>query len=80
MPEMFLESNVDYNGQHFALIPFGTGKRTCPGISFALASLLYQFDWDLPNGMKGKSDMYEINGIAVHRKLDLITEARSHYV
>ncbi|XP_078175103.1 cytochrome P450 71A1-like [Carex rostrata] len=88
MPERFLGSNVDYNGQHFGLIPFGTGRRTCPGISFAmatisfaLASLLYHFDWDLPDGMKGKPlDMSEVNGISVHRKLDLILEARSHSV
>ncbi|XP_078174667.1 cytochrome P450 71A1-like [Carex rostrata] len=84
MPERFLGSNVDYNGQHFGLIPFGTGRRTCPGISFAmttvgftLANLLYHFDWDLPDGMKGKPlDMSEINGIMVHRKLDLILEAK----
>ncbi|XP_078174665.1 cytochrome P450 71A1-like isoform X2 [Carex rostrata] len=88
MPERFLGSNVDYNGQHFGLIPFGTGRRTCPGMSFAmatvgftLASLLYHFDWDLPDEMKGKPlDMSEDNGISVHRKLDLILEARPHSV
>ncbi|XP_078182837.1 cytochrome P450 71A1-like [Carex rostrata] len=86
MPERFLGSNVDYNGQHFGLIPFGTGRRACPGISFAmatvsfvLASLLYHFDWDLPNGTKGKPfDMSEISGLTVHRKLDLILEARPY--
>ncbi|KAJ3701047.1 hypothetical protein LUZ61_004752 [Rhynchospora tenuis] len=86
MPERFLCSNVDYKGQHFGLIPFGVGRRICPAIgfaqatiSFALASLLHHFDWDLPNVMKGKPlDMSEINGISVHKKLDLILEAQPY--
>jgi cytochrome P450 len=88
MPERFMGSNVDYKGLHFGLIPFGVGRRTCPGIGFAeaiigfaLASLLYHFDWNLPNGMKGKPlDMSEINGISVHKKQNLILEARPHCV
>lgn len=88
MPERFLGSNVDYKGLHFGLIPFGVGRRTCPGIvftvttiGFALASLLYHFDWDLPSGMKGKPiDMSEINGVSVTKRLDLIVEARKHSV
>jgi cytochrome P450 len=86
LPERFLGSNVDYKGMNSGLIPFGVGRRICPGIGFAsatiglaLASLLYHFDWDLPNGMKGKPlDMSEINGISVHKKLNLILEARPH--
>ncbi|KAJ4765651.1 hypothetical protein LUZ62_076026 [Rhynchospora pubera] len=88
MPERFLGSNVDYKGQHFGLIPFGIGRRICPGIGFAtetivfaLATLLHHFDWDLPNVIKGKPlDMSEIKGITVHRKLELILEAQPYSI
>ncbi|KAL7141996.1 hypothetical protein ABFS83_08G092600 [Erythranthe nasuta] len=53
-PERFLSGphmNVDIRGQDFELIPFGAGRRSCPGISFGLhmlhlvlASLLQAFD------------------------------------
>lgn len=53
-PERFLTTthkDVDVKGQHFELIPFGSGRRACPGISFglqvihlALANLLHAFD------------------------------------
>ncbi|XXG59540.1 hypothetical protein AAC387_Pa04g1610 [Persea americana] len=57
-PERFLGSNVDVKGQDYDLIPFGSGRRICPGMPFALrtlhiilASLLHSFDWKLPDGM-----------------------------
>ncbi|KAF3774806.1 Cytokinin hydroxylase [Nymphaea thermarum] len=36
-PERFLESNMDVHGKHFQLLLFGSGRRICPGISFALS-------------------------------------------
>lgn len=57
-PERFLSSHKDFDvrGQHFELIPFGTGRRVCPGISFALqvmqlilANLLHRFEFATPN-------------------------------
>ncbi|KAL5980749.1 hypothetical protein ACLOJK_028659 [Asimina triloba] len=55
LPERFLNSSITYKGQHFELLPFGSGRRGCPGIHFApplielaLANLLYTFDWELP--------------------------------
>ncbi|KAL3725087.1 hypothetical protein ACJRO7_030147 [Eucalyptus globulus] len=37
-PERFLTSHsgVDALGQHFEFVPFGSGRRSCPGASFAL--------------------------------------------
>ncbi|KAB1220506.1 Cytochrome P450 82A3 [Morella rubra] len=52
-PERFLTThkNVDVRGKHFELMPFGSGRRVCPGISFALqmmpltlATLLQAFE------------------------------------
>ncbi|XP_054818277.1 cytochrome P450 CYP82D47-like isoform X2 [Prosopis cineraria] len=57
-PERFLTThkNVDPRGQHFELIPFGAGRRMCPGVSFALhvtqltlANLLHGFDIATPH-------------------------------
>ncbi|KAK2637746.1 hypothetical protein Ddye_025541 [Dipteronia dyeriana] len=80
IPERFIDSPLDYNGTHFEYLPFGGGRRICPGISFglanieiALAMLLYHFDWKLPNEMKQEDDlnMTEVFGITVKRKDDL---------
>ncbi|CAI0378871.1 unnamed protein product [Linum tenue] len=75
-PERFLESSVDYKGAHFQLLPFGAGRRICPGMSFALANLelplarlLYYFDWKLPDGQENECvDMTETFGATVKRK------------
>ncbi|XP_042483493.1 cytochrome P450 71A1-like [Macadamia integrifolia] len=75
IPERFTSSPVDFKGQDFKYIPFGTGRRSCPGISFAsasseliLANLLYCFDWELPgNARREDLDMIEAFGIALHK-------------
>ncbi|MFS7917509.1 putative costunolide synthase [Helianthus anomalus] len=59
VPERFENSSISYMGSDFELLPFGGGRRICPGIAFgigiienALANLLFHFDWELPNGLK----------------------------
>ncbi|RWW34233.1 hypothetical protein GW17_00000999 [Ensete ventricosum] len=84
-PERFLGSSIiDFKGQDFQLVPFGAGRRGCPGIAFAmatvelaLANLLHHFDWHLPDGMAGEAmDMSEASGIAAHKKSSLILVAK----
>lgn len=59
IPDRFLNRNTNFKGQNFELIPFGFGKRGCPGmtlgvatVELVLSNLLYSFDWELPCGMK----------------------------
>lgn len=57
-PERFLTTHkdIDVKGQNFELIPFASGRRACPGISFALqmlhftlASLIHAFEMSTPS-------------------------------
>ncbi|KAK7400541.1 hypothetical protein VNO78_11750 [Psophocarpus tetragonolobus] len=85
-PERFLNSSIDFKGHDFVLIPFGAGRRGCPGVTFAtimievvIANLVHQFDWSLPGGSTGEDlDMSETNGLAVHRKSPLIAVATAY--
>ncbi|OWM85818.1 hypothetical protein CDL15_Pgr012068 [Punica granatum] len=78
-PKRFLESPIAYKGNNLEYVPFGSGRRICPGMAFGLVSvelqlamLLFRFDWKLPNGMKnGYLDMTESFGFATRRKDDL---------
>ncbi|KAF7838248.1 cytochrome P450 71A1-like [Senna tora] len=74
VPERFENSVVDFKGQYFEFIPFGTGRRGCPGMSFGIASieyilanLLYWFNWNSAQHI----DMSEVYGLTVTKKIPL---------
>ncbi|KAK4489013.1 hypothetical protein RD792_004805 [Penstemon davidsonii] len=75
-PERFLNSSIDFKGLDFELLPFGAGRRRCPGIGFAMASVelvlanvVQKFEWELPEGMKREDlDVIEQPGVTIHRK------------
>lgn len=71
-PHRFLESEVDVWGTDFELIPFGAGRRICPGLPLAarvvpamVGSLLNSFDWRVENGKE--IDMEEEFGITLQK-------------
>ncbi|KAJ4801684.1 hypothetical protein LUZ62_052930 [Rhynchospora pubera] len=80
-PERFInEDNVceiDVRGQHYQFLPFGTGRRICPGATLAmlvvqstLAVMVQCFDWKLSGG--GLVDMTERPGLMLTRVKPLI--------
>ncbi|XP_062008754.1 trimethyltridecatetraene synthase-like [Rosa rugosa] len=85
-PERFIGRDIDVKGQDFELLPFGSGRRMCPGYSLgikvihsSLANLLHGFTWRLPDGMKKEDlNMEEIFGLSTPKKFPLVavTEPR----
>ncbi|XP_019088984.1 PREDICTED: putative cytochrome P450 71A28 [Camelina sativa] len=81
-PERHLGLPLDFRGQDFNFIPFGSGRRLCPAIDFAttlievaLANFVYRFNWRVENRPLGDDDEYylaETTGIEVCRKFPLI--------
>jgi len=78
-PERFLGKNIEYKGQHFELIPFGSGRRICVGfalaqrvVPLALANLIQSFDWEVNNSLSsGITDMTERMGITLRKLVPL---------
>ena len=90
LPERFLENSQcqsrQFQGQCFEFIPFGAGRRSCPGMAFGLismhlevANLLHAFEWSFPDGMEPqKLDMSDGQGlvIGIQRPLVAVTQPR----
>lgn len=80
IPERFLDCKIDVKGRDFELIPFGAGRRICPGIllghrmiHLVLASLLHSFDWKLEDGLKPEDiDMSEKFGFTLRKSQPLL--------
>jgi len=77
-PERFEDGSRDFTGGSYEFLPFGSGRRMCPGFNYGLASmelafvgLLYHFDWSLPEGVK-EVDMAEAPGLGVRRRTPLV--------
>ncbi|KAL0404965.1 UNVERIFIED_CONTAM: 3,9-dihydroxypterocarpan 6A-monooxygenase [Sesamum radiatum] len=80
-PERFLaedgssKGQLDVRGQHYQLLPFGSGRRSCPGNSLALlvvqtalAAMIQCFDWKV----EGSVDMEEAPSMTLPRANPLI--------
>ncbi|MCD7457467.1 hypothetical protein HAX54_035153 [Datura stramonium] len=85
-PERFLGCNIDLRGRNFQLLPFGSGRRSCPGLQLGLtivrllvAQLIHCFDWELPNGMMPNDlDMTERFGLVLARAQHLMVIPTSY--
>ncbi|XP_059623761.1 3-beta-hydroxylase-like [Cornus florida] len=82
-PDRFLNTSIDYKGKDFKFLPFGAGRRGCPGIHFAepinelaLAKLVHKFDFALPNGARDEDmDLTEGTGQTLSKKYPLLVVA-----
>ncbi|XP_021748491.1 cytochrome P450 76AD1-like [Chenopodium quinoa] len=74
-PERFLDREIDFKGRYFELIPFGSGRRICPGMPLAyrmthlmLATLLHSFNWKTGHGASPQDiDMEEKFGLTLQK-------------
>ncbi|XP_051136140.1 6,7,8-trihydroxycoumarin synthase-like [Andrographis paniculata] len=99
-PERFLQDDGTINrdaaafavgANHFGdfgMVPFGGGRRGCPGkeiglisTELALANLLYSFDWSAGHGCccstHEKDDIQSLPGLTTHKKNPLILMAKT---
>ncbi|KAF3776948.1 Cytochrome P450 [Nymphaea thermarum] len=82
-PDRFMPGSkyehIDVRGNDFEVIPFGAGRRICPGMSMGIrmvqlmvATLVHGFNWELPAGqVPEKLNMDEVYGISLQRAVPL---------
>nr|DAA64952.1 TPA_inf: cytochrome P450 family 71 subfamily CR polypeptide 9 [Aethionema arabicum] len=79
IPERFLDKNTDFMGNHLGFVPFGFGRRNCPGMAYGnamieeiFANLLYRFDWKMCGEVRPEElNMEEVSQFVVTRKYPL---------
>ncbi|PIA38202.1 hypothetical protein AQUCO_02800104v1 [Aquilegia coerulea] len=79
-PERFVDMNIDIHGQNFQFIPFGSGRRKCPGLHLGftvvhhvVAQMVHCFNFELPNGMLPHDlDMTDKFGLTLKRANHLV--------
>ncbi|KAJ7527815.1 hypothetical protein O6H91_16G078000 [Diphasiastrum complanatum] len=82
-PDRFLNNTIDIRGKDYELIPFGSGRRGCPGLELGLinvqlgmAALLQSFNWSLPYPQRPADlDMTELFGLTLPRASPLCAVA-----
>ncbi|KAF8028143.1 hypothetical protein BT93_E0912 [Corymbia citriodora subsp. variegata] len=78
-PERFMEEDVDMKGHDFRLLPFGAGRRVCPGAQLGislvmsmLGHLLHHFSWAPAAGARPEEiDMAENPGLVAFMRTPL---------
>ncbi|KAG2262988.1 hypothetical protein Bca52824_070067 [Brassica carinata] len=78
IPERFVDNNIEFMGSK-GYIPFGFGRRNCPGMAYGnalleeiIVNLLYRFDWKLPDGSKPEElNMEEVSQFVIAKKYPL---------
>ncbi|KAF5180843.1 Cytochrome p450 [Thalictrum thalictroides] len=74
-PERFIGTNIDIQGHEFQFLPFGSGRRKCPGLNLGMtvvqlvvAQLVHCFNLELLEGMSPDDlDMTEKFGLTLPR-------------
>ncbi|CAN1186068.1 Flavonoid 3'-monooxygenase CYP75B137 [Linum perenne] len=76
-PDRFLEEDLDYLGNNFHYLPFGSGRRICAGlplgekmVMYVLATFLHMFDWEVPEGVV--ADSKEKFGVVLEKATPLV--------
>nr|CAB3458030.1 unnamed protein product [Digitaria exilis] len=70
-PERFVQESIDVKGADFRVLPFGAGRRVCPGaqlrinlVASMIGHLLHHFSWRLPDGAGAEDvEMMETPGL-----------------
>ncbi|KAK7280721.1 hypothetical protein RJT34_25788 [Clitoria ternatea] len=88
-PERFLDDSnlVEIKDNYFEMIPFGAGRRMCPGkhmgvvnVELCVGNPVHSFDWEVAEGDIGKEEMLDTQvkpGITMHKKCDLYLVAKT---